>query len=227
MPLVYRAQVRLLLPILSRGLMSCEILGRENVPGSGPIILASNHVDNWDPYISNLALSARSIHHFARANGMQSWALGRYWRMVGAIPANGDGFRQALSILREGGTIGIYPEGRIGPALAQTGPGAALLSLRSGAPIIPVAVFGTERIHAYSFLRRPRVTLCFGPPLFGSRNTSVEAFSHKIASEIAAMLPPAYRGFYSNPVNTELPARRERLRRDKRDRLEAVAEDAG
>src|SRR5690348_1679094 len=60
MSLLYRAQVYVLLPLLRRVLMHLEVVGQENVPRSGPVILAANHPDNWDPYISNLAVRHRA-----------------------------------------------------------------------------------------------------------------------------------------------------------------------
>ncbi|HTE86213.1 MAG TPA: lysophospholipid acyltransferase family protein [Dehalococcoidia bacterium] len=198
MSLLYWTQVRVLLPCLCRALMRLEVIGQENVP-CGPVILAANHPDNWDPYISNLAIRQRAIHHFARADGMASFGLGTYWRQLGAIPANSEGLREALRILRLGGVVGVYPEGRIAPALTLAGNGAATLALRSGAPIVPVAVWGTERIHPYSPHRRPQVTIRYGTARLAERcNGAPQRLSDSIMADIAAMLPASYRGVYAS-----------------------------
>jgi 1-acyl-sn-glycerol-3-phosphate acyltransferase len=202
MPALYAAQVRVLLPLFCRTLMSLQVFGRENVPQCGPVILAGNHLDNWDPYICNLAVRSRAIHHFARADGMASRGLGTYWRLLGAIPANGEGLRQALTILRCGGIVGVYPEGRIAPSLTAAGHGAALLTLRSGAPIVPVAIWGTEQVHVYSAQKRPDVTIRFGRPRLATRcEMSVQALTDDIMDEIAEMLPAGYRGVYAGSAD--------------------------
>jgi 1-acyl-sn-glycerol-3-phosphate acyltransferase len=199
MPPVYWAQVRVLLPVLRCALMHLQIVGEENVPRCGPVILAANHPDNWDPYISNLAIPHRTIHHFARADGMATHGLGAYWRQVGALPANGEGLHQAIRILRVGGIVGVYPEGRITQALTFAGSGAAILALRSGAPISPVAVWGTQDVHFYAPHRRPRVTIRFGAPRLANRCDAAD-LSVNIMRDIAAMLPECYRGIYAEGV---------------------------
>jgi 1-acyl-sn-glycerol-3-phosphate acyltransferase len=192
------AQTRFLLPLACRALMRLEVIGAENVPRSGAVILAANHLDNWDPYVCNLSMRHRAIHHFARADGMSSRCLGTYWRMLGSIPANREGLGEALGILRSGGAVGIYPEGKISQGLRWAGHGAAMLALRSGAPVVPVAVWGTERVHPYSPFARPCVTIRYGSArVLGRGCGSPQDLSDALMLEIADMLPPCYRGVYA------------------------------
>jgi 1-acyl-sn-glycerol-3-phosphate acyltransferase len=209
---LYRAQTALLLPLLTRLLMRLQIIGEENVPQSGPIILVSNHVENWDPYLCNLALPRRAVHHFARADGMESRVLGTYWRLLGAIPADRKGLQAAFKILHAGGCVGVFPEGEIGPALRQAGHGAAVLAVRSGAPVVPVALWGTEQVHPSSVLRPPRVQIQFGTARrIAAGNERIEAISDNLMREIAAMLPPGYRGFYGGSEQPDRAPASERV----------------
>lgn len=138
------------------------------------------------------------IHYLARSDGINSRWLGWYWRQLAAIPADREGLAEALRILKAGGAIGVFPEGVIAPALVPAIPGSAVLALRSGATVVPAAVWGTERIRPLSILRPPHVTVRFGPPriLKRARGQDSQAVADELMREIAAMLPPRYRGHY-------------------------------
>jgi 1-acyl-sn-glycerol-3-phosphate acyltransferase len=72
-----------------------------------------------------------------------------------------------------------------------------LLALRSGAPIVPVALWGTEQVHPYSIFTRPNVTIRYGRTRTVLRSdASIETLSKGLMREIADMLPPCYRGIY-------------------------------
>lgn len=197
---LYRAFHYVVIPLVLR-LWTCQrVIGREHLPSSGPLILISNHVDNWDTYVVGLHLRHRVINYLARADGLESRWLGWYWRRLGAIPADGAGLREALRILREGGAVGVFPEGAIAPALVAAVPGSALLALRSGAPVVPAAIWGTERIGLCSFLNRPRVTVRYGAPRRVTRQPGgADAAAEELMQAIASLLPPRYRGIYATP----------------------------
>jgi 1-acyl-sn-glycerol-3-phosphate acyltransferase len=179
-----------------------RVEGAEYLPKHGPVIIISNHVDNWDTYVVGMRLRGRLINYLARPDGMRSRWLGRYWRRMGAIPADRDGLALALKILKAGGAVGVFPEGVIAPALVEAIPGSAVLALRSGAPVVPAAVWGTERIRPWSFLRRPRVVVRFGPPraVKRARGQDSQAIADDLMREIASMLPEEYRGVYAPDV---------------------------
>ncbi|MFN8558486.1 MAG: lysophospholipid acyltransferase family protein [Dehalococcoidia bacterium] len=185
-----------------------HVEGQEHVAGDGPFILVSNHVDNWDPHVVGLYVRGRVVCYMARADGLHSRWLGWFWRRLRAIPADRDGLGQALKILKAGGVVGVFPEGVIAPALAPAIPGSAVLALRSGAMVVPAAVWGTERIRWLSFLRPPRVHVRYGPPRTLKRGSRAEAATDDLMRAIAAMLPPEYRGVYAgpSPAATVLPA---------------------
>ena len=198
-PWLYRAFHAVVIPLILRLWMRLRVEGREHLPCEGPLILISNHVDNWDTYVLGVFVRGRVINFLARADGMQSRWLGWYWRQLGAIPADREGLSRALRVLKAGGAIGVFPEGVIAPALVRAIPGSALLALRSGATVVPAAVWGTERIRLWSIVNPPRVTVRFGRPrvLRRARGQDAQAFADEMMREIAAMLPPRYRGVYA------------------------------
>jgi 1-acyl-sn-glycerol-3-phosphate acyltransferase len=195
---VYWVLHYVIVPLSIRLWTRLRVEGREHLPKTGAVIIVSNHVDNCDSYVVGGALRGRVIHYLARADGVSSRWLGWYWRQLAAIPADREGLAEALRILKAGGAIGVFPEGVIAPALVPAIPGSAVLALRSGATVIPAAVWGTERIHPSSILRPPRVTVRFGPPrvLKRARGQDSQAVADELMREIAAMLPPRYRGHY-------------------------------
>jgi 1-acyl-sn-glycerol-3-phosphate acyltransferase len=187
-------------PIALRLWAKLRVEGREHVSGTGPLIVISNHVDNWDSYVVGGFVRDRVIHYLARPDGLESRWLGWFWRRLGAIPADRDGLREALRILRKDGAVGVFPEGVIAPALVRAIPGSALLALRSGAPVVPAAVWGTERIRPLSLLNPPRVVVRYGPPrvLKRQRGQDTQEVADALMHEIAAMLPARYRGVYGD-----------------------------
>lgn len=199
MTFLYRAFHYVAIPVILRLWTRLRVEGREHLPREGPFILISNHVDNWDTYVVGLFVRDRVINYLARADGLESRWLGWYWRQFGAIPADREGLSEALRILKAGGAIGIFPEGTISPTLVQAIPGSALLALRSGAPVVPAAVWGTERIRLWSILRPPRVTVRYGPPraLRRVRGRDARAVADALMREVAALLPARYRGVYA------------------------------
>jgi 1-acyl-sn-glycerol-3-phosphate acyltransferase len=117
--------------------------------------------------------------------------------------------RQAEAVLRAGNILGIYPEGtRSKSATAQEAQsGAVFLAQRVDAPILPVAISGTERMFSRHFpwYRRVPVRITFGAPftladLAGEAGVEREALAQAIMRRVAMLLPPAYRGVYADEL---------------------------
>src|SRR5579871_553724 len=109
-PRLYRFISHVALPVILATWVRMQPEGLENIPASGPFILLSNHVDNNDSYV--IVRYARGVVHFlARPGGMSSRFLGRYWRWMGAIPADRNGLAQALALLKAGDSIGVFADG--------------------------------------------------------------------------------------------------------------------
>ena len=122
--------------------------GTELVPGTGPVILASNHVGVIDgPLLAVLA--PRPLHALTKIE-MFAGPLGGFLRQTGQIPldryaTDPRAVKIALRVLRDGGAVGIFPEGQRGAGeLDRFHRGAAYLALVTGAPIVPVTLIGTR-----------------------------------------------------------------------------------
>lgn len=149
--------------------VSCRDCAR--VPGVGAAIIAPNHFSAMDHFFCGIYLRRRV--RFMAKSQLFTGALGAVIEHAGAFPVRrGKGDEQAiqtaLSILRRGGVIVIYPEGGRSRS-AQIGrgarPGVGRLALESGAPIVPVAIHGSQRVRGWKRLRFPRVKVAYGQPL--------------------------------------------------------------
>ena len=122
--------------------------GIHNLPKKGPVIIVANHVSFWDPLMV-AAASPRPVNFMAKAELYQNPVLARFFRSLHAFPVkrgNADraAIRTALDILNSGQVLGIFPEGTRktggGEKIAQAG--AAMLTIKSGAELIPAACSG-------------------------------------------------------------------------------------
>ncbi len=190
-----------------------EVVGRENAPAEGPLIVASNHLNNADPPVIALAFSR--FPTFMAKREMLTWPiLGPGFRIFGAFPVRRGGadlsaIRTATDVVNEGKMLVMFPEGtrsRTG-GLTKGHPGTALIALRTGAPIIPVAVTGTEQITWPWIFIKPlsikRVTVTLGepftlPPVEKINGEAATEATKIIMGKIADLLPPEYRGVYGS-----------------------------
>ncbi|MEO7002530.1 MAG: (d)CMP kinase [Ktedonobacterales bacterium] len=209
----FYALMRLMTLCVAPFVVRLRVEGVENVPKTGPVMLAVNHIA-W-PDIPFAALHIpRIVHYMAKIENFQIPVLGRAFRMLGAFPVRrGEGDRESLRtaerLLAEGEAFAIFPEGhRTGGHLIKGLPGVALIALRADAPIVPIAISGTE--HVFKGLRygpfAPRVTIRYGKPFSlpqGSGRRSKADLEHgvdEIMLHIARLLPPEYRGIYADAV---------------------------
>ncbi|MGI6037874.1 MAG: lysophospholipid acyltransferase family protein [Limnochordia bacterium] len=127
-----------------------EVIGREKVPAQGGAIIIANHISWLDPPLLAAVLD-RPVAFMAKEE-LFRWPLaGWFFRQLNAFPVQrGEGDRRALrtayQILGEGGVLGLFPEGTRGSGSLQPfHRGAALIALRTGVPVVPVALWGTNR----------------------------------------------------------------------------------
>ena len=157
-----------------------RVTGRENVPLTGPVILASNHLSFIDSFAIP-TMAPRKVAYLAKAEyfttpGVGGWFTRTLFTALGALPVERQAQRAAqaaldtaLGVLQRGEAFGIYPEGtrsRDG-RLARGKTGVAWLALTADCPVVPVAVLGTDRAQPVGarWPRPHRIAIAFGPPL--------------------------------------------------------------
>jgi 1-acyl-sn-glycerol-3-phosphate acyltransferase len=185
--------------------------GLENVPQQGPAILMINHIAFVDPIIV-LSTLPRNIIPLAKIEVYSYPVVGIFPRLWGVIPVRREEFdrraiQQVMQVLKAGEIVLVAPEGTRGPQLKRGKEGVAYLASRSGAPVVPVAVDGTEGFPALRFTspwRGSGAVIRFGRPFrYRTEFSRIgrEEF-RKMTDEamyvLAAMLPSHRRGVYSD-----------------------------
>lgn len=182
------------------------------VPPKGPLIIACNHISSIEVPLIYSHLVPRPLTGFAKAETWESPFLGALFSLWGAIPlrrgeADITALKMGISALAQGKLVAIAPEGtrsRTG-LLGQAHPGVVTLALHSGAPILPMVYWGGE--HLSSNLRRLRRTpfnIRIGSSFYlethGAPVTRAlrQAMLDEVMYQLASLLPPAYRGIYSD-----------------------------
>jgi 1-acyl-sn-glycerol-3-phosphate acyltransferase len=198
----------LLLPIYTR----ISVTGVEHIPMTGPLIIASNHLNDVDPGILCTRIR-RPIAFMAKVELFRIPGLAQFLRAFGAFPvkrgeADLSALRQANQALEQGLAVCIFPEGtREGPneQLAEAWPGAAIIAQRASATILPVAINGSgglalPKMFLFPY-RKARITLTIGEPFVLPKPERLNAEAaqdgtRQIMERIAALLPEANRGYY-------------------------------
>jgi 1-acyl-sn-glycerol-3-phosphate acyltransferase len=210
--------LRVVVLAVLRGLIGLRVEGAEHVPPTGPLLVVFNHLHNADPIILSAAFP-RPMHFMAKKVLFGIPVVNRIIRRVGAFPvdrgkADRSAIRRAEATLAQGIPVAMFPEGTRSRsrALQPAQPGAALLALRAGVPVVPVAITGSEffpgngrksgprQRPSLRAMRRVRVQI--GQPftlpreIDGRRITNEEA-AERMMRELASLLPPQYRGAYA------------------------------
>ena len=185
----------------------------KNVPPSGPLILVANHVNFLEVPLVFTHLQPRPVTGFAKAETWDNPLMAQLFDLWKAIPlqrgeADIRAMRKALNVLENSGILAVAPEGtRSGDGRLQRGqPGVVTLALLSGAPLLPMVYYGGEQFHEnIRRLRRTEFKIVIGR-LFaldprGMKVTRLmrQKMVDEIMYQLAALLPPAYRGYYSDP----------------------------
>lgn len=195
-----------------------EVIGEENIPEEGPIIITGNHFCFTDT-IAMLHIAPASIEMFSGANAAFApfWAkmLPRLWGVLYVY--RGTGSRQAIrdaeSVLDQGGFFGIFPEGGAWAEMIRPArPGAAYLASRTDARILPGGFTGFNTVLPLRFRNQSKVTVRIGKP-YGplkvtgtgkERREQLDEFGDRIMKEIAMLVPDHLRGkFSSDPAVRE------------------------
>jgi 1-acyl-sn-glycerol-3-phosphate acyltransferase len=201
------------------GWFPCRMIGRfyfrstilhvDRVPATGGCILAGNHASFFDPFLLGSS-PLREISYLARASAFW-FPMGAYLRVCNAVPMDREGgglkgMLKIIDILKKGNGITLFPEGtrtrdgKLQPAKA----GIGLIVIKSGAPVVPVRIFGSyEAWNRHMIFPRPRpMTVKYGHPInFDALRKEAETcskerlkqiyqeVSDRIMAEIGAMQP--------------------------------------
>lgn len=201
-----RAALRLFTHLICR----YRVYGLEHVPENGPLLIVANHLSWYDPILLGVALHRR-VWFFTKAELFRWPVLGAACRATGQIPVRrGESDRAALekglAYLHEGKALGIFPEGTVErravmiPALT----GVAMLAMRSGTTVLPIAHTGTRKVLRSPRWWFPRVTITIGEPYVPvlpggmSRKAGLQRVTDDLMFRIARMLPPENRGVYAD-----------------------------
>ncbi len=157
-----------------------SVSGLRHVPRTGPVILAANHLAFVDSFVLPLMVPRRvhflGKHEYFTGVGARGRAIATLFRSVGAIAVDRSGGRAALDaldtsarVLEEGGAFAIHPEGTRSPdgRLYRGRTGVARLAMRTGAPVVPVAIEGTDRVQprGRAVPKPGRIGLRIGAPM--------------------------------------------------------------
>ncbi|MFQ5341579.1 MAG: lysophospholipid acyltransferase family protein [Anaerolineae bacterium] len=213
--LAFRRFAHAFLQLVLSLLTKFEIHGRANIPPHGPLIVVFNHLAHADAFVM-IAAMPYPVEPVGLVDLLSVPVTGQVLRAYGIIPVHRDQvdrrvIQHALTVLQTGGVLLLAPEARrsVTGALERARAGAAYLAMRSGTPVLPVAITGTEKIlDDLKRLRRPHLTATFGTPFTLSqheessrpRRERRREAADEIMIRIARMLPPEYRGVYRERV---------------------------
>ncbi len=193
------------------------IEGRDRLPPRGPCLVVGNHLSFLDAVLLYDLIGGENVSAWAAEKWERNLVFGTLLRMGNAIFIHrGQVDRRALEHaadwLRAGKVFGMAPEGTRSPnaGLGQGKTGVAYLAHWTGAPILPIAHWGTEStMRSWLRLRRPRIGVRVGEPFQlppideASRTASLRRNADEVMCRLAALLPPSYRGIYADHPRTQ------------------------
>jgi len=192
-----------------------RVIGQENVPQKGPLLVVSNHLSFADQFLIGVSLG-RKLVFLAKMEIFKSRLMRYLAHNFGAFPIRRGGIldrtalAQAEQVLADGQALVMFPEGRRNQKASMTRafPGSAMMALNNRVPILPVAITGMEYLDTKSLLwrirHRPHVTITIGRPFHMkptegkvSKKNLLKLGDH-IMKHVAELLPPKYRGYYGD-----------------------------
>jgi len=199
---VATTMMRILLLLFTRW----QVKGKENMPNQGPLLVVANHLHLADPPLVAVSLGRKAIF-MAKEELFRSRFSSYFVGGFGAFPVHRGqldrkAMRQAERVFAEGLALVMFPEAtRSKNAKLQSAfPGSALIAVRSGVPILPIGITGTERIKGVAWLlQRPQITVNIGPsfhlPPVNGKLTKKELaeLTNYVMGHIAELLPVEYR----------------------------------
>ncbi|MFF4212950.1 lysophospholipid acyltransferase family protein [Streptomyces sp. NPDC001796] len=183
-PLSRFALIKAVLGPIMRLMFRPQVEGAEHIPADGPVIMAGNHLTFIDsivlPIVTKRQVFFIGKDEYVTGKGLKGRLMAWFFTGVGMIPVDRDGASGGVAalmtgrrVLEEGKVFGIYPEGTRSPdgRLYRGRTGIARLTLMTGAPVVPFAMIGTDKLQpgGRGMPRPGRVTVRFGEPMEFSR----------------------------------------------------------
>jgi 1-acyl-sn-glycerol-3-phosphate acyltransferase len=223
------ALAKLVVPPVIRSWVRLDCQGLEHIPRQGPVIIAANHISYFDPLCLGVFIDAagRKVRFLAKSELYRNPLLGWVLRSAGQIPVYRESrdaarsLQDAVAAMRDGAAVAIYPEGTttrnpdFSPMKAKTG--VARLAALTGAPVVPVGMWGAHLLFTRGklgpFRRGIRVVVRAGPPMdLGlAPDATLEALNHardRIMDAIVGLVEEAKTG-WSPPAWYERKAARQ------------------
>ena len=192
-----------------------EIIGKENLPTEGPIIVVANHFSFADPSLL-IHLLPWQLEFLAGTNhpGAPNKIIGNMPKLWGVYKVQRGtssryAFKASSAIMQQGGILGIFPEGGVwATVLRPARPGVPLITANSQAPLLPIGIDGMDKMFPlkFSLFRRTKITVRVGEQ-FGpfqvtgrgkERRAQLDNIGDEIMSKIAELLPPEKRGLWAD-----------------------------
>ncbi|HXS47840.1 MAG TPA: lysophospholipid acyltransferase family protein [Solirubrobacterales bacterium] len=176
-------------------------IGVENVPKTGPLLLAPNHFSQMDHFFVGLYLR-RQIRFMAKSQMFGPPVLTYIYKHGGVFPVrrghhDEEAFKTAFTILAQDGMLLVYAEGgrsRSGE-LGEPKPGIGRIALESGVPVVPIAVYGSAKVRRWKRFRFPKVTVQFGEPIvFPVEGSPSHERQLEVATEVFGRVREMYEG---------------------------------
>ena len=194
--------VRIVISLPTLLLWRVRAIGTENVPRDGALILAPNHFSQMDHFFVGLYLLHRKVRFMAKSQMFGPPVLTYIYKHGGVFPVrrghrDEKSIETALAILGQDEMLLVYAEGgrsRSGK-LKEVKPGIGRIALESGAPVVPVAIQGSEKVRRWKRFGFPKVTVRFGEPLsFPTERGPSRERQLEVAEEIFAPVREMYEG---------------------------------
>ena len=199
---LFRKILVAVLRLAFRSIMKMEVRGLEHYPLEGPVVIACNHVTNFDVFPMQFSLP-RPIFFMAKAELFKFPLMDVALRNLGAFPVyRGEkdqwAMRHASKVLEQGQTLGMFPEGtrNKGKGLRVAKTGTARMAIDNNCPIVPMVVIGTDGFFK-GFPRRANVTVTLLPSLQPNPGETPLSLTDRLMFSMAAALPEDMRGVYA------------------------------
>jgi 1-acyl-sn-glycerol-3-phosphate acyltransferase len=220
--------IRALARFLLRLMVRIKVSGEENLPSGGPLILVINHLHLLDPIVLMVILPFR-VDVLVAEKYRKIFPIGQIVSSAGGIfvrrgEIDRKALRTCLDSLRSRRVLGMSPEGTRSKTgvLQRAKPGVAYFVLKTGAPLLPIGLWGLNgMVSSWKRLRRAEVRVVIGEPFRLSvpekkvRTEDLQAMADQIMLKVAELLPSKYWGAYADDVSAVTDARGRPVRSEK------------